>query len=162
MHSEPVLIRNSGFFIWQEFIFIPVKIIRGIIQTQLFIQEIFRPRIGKTKPWSFCKEDFRNAELDTFFVTAPYTKSFQSSINYNIAQRAYLKFYWRQFERKDRLELDKFHYKTKSLNTQFSHRFRKIDYNLRGEYGKTTNLLLSENNQQTTYRGVWIWVIGLI
>lgn len=102
----------------------------------------------------FLKEDFSNAELDTFFVTAPYTKSFQSSVNYNIAQRAYLKFYWRQFERKDRLDLGKFHYKTKSLNSQFSHKIKKIDYSLRGEYGTTTNLLLTENNQQTTYRGV--------
>ena len=102
----------------------------------------------------FAKEDFRNAELDTLFVTAPYTKSFQSSINYNIAQRAYLKFFWREYERKDRLILDKFHYKTKSINTQFNHKFKKINYDLSGEFGKTTNLLLSENNQQITYRGI--------
>ncbi len=102
----------------------------------------------------FAKEDFTNAELDTFFVSAPYTKSFQASINYNLAPHAYLKFYGRQFERKDRLVLDKFHYKTKSLNTQFDHKFRKIEYSLRGEFGETTNLLLATNNQQTTYRGI--------
>ncbi len=96
----------------------------------------------------------KNAELDTFFVSAPYTKSFQTFINYNIAQRAYLRVYWREFERKDRLVFDKFHYKTKSINAHFSHKIRKIDYNLLGEYGETTNFLLSENNQQTTYRGI--------
>ncbi len=102
----------------------------------------------------FAKEDYQNAELDTFFVTAPYTKSFQTFINYNIAQRAYLRVYWREFERKDRLVFDKFHYKTKSINAHFSHKFRKIDYNLLGEYGETTNFLLSENNEQKTYRGI--------
>ncbi len=102
----------------------------------------------------FAKEDFSNAELDTFFVTAPYTKSFQSSLNYNIAPRAYLRFFWRQFERKDRLVQDKFHYKTKSLNTQLSHKVRKVEYSLLGEFGETTNLLLTENNKQNTFRGI--------
>ncbi len=101
----------------------------------------------------FAKEDFKNAELDTFFVTAPYTKSLQASANYNIAPRAYLRLYFRQYERKDRLTFDKFHYKTNSLSTQFSHKFRKVDYDLLGEFGETTNLLLTKNNQQKTYRG---------
>ena len=102
----------------------------------------------------YAKEDFLNAQLDTFFVTAPYSKSIQSIINFNIAPRAYLKFYWKEFERKDRLIHDKFHYKTKSINSQFSQKFRKIDYLILGEYGKTTNLLLEPGqNQQNTYRG---------
>jgi hypothetical protein len=102
----------------------------------------------------YAKEDFLNAQLDTFFITAPYSKSIRSIINYNIAPRTYLKLYWREFERKDRLVHDKFHYKTKSINTQFSQKFRKINYFILGEYGKTTNLLLeSGQNQQNTYRG---------
>ena len=102
----------------------------------------------------YSREDFRNAKLDTFFVTAPYSKSIQSILNYNLARQAYLKVYWRTFERKDRLALNKFHYLTKSLNTQFDHRFRRIEYSLLGEYGKTTNYLLDpENNEQLTYRG---------
>ena len=100
------------------------------------------------------RQDFKNAQLDTFFITAPFSKSIQTYLNYNIASRSYLKLYWREYERKDRLALDKFHYKTKSINTQFSQKFNKIDYSLRGEYGKTTNLLLDEvKNQQNTYRG---------
>ncbi|MFW6257559.1 MAG: NEW3 domain-containing protein, partial [Prolixibacteraceae bacterium] len=101
----------------------------------------------------YAKEDFRNAALDTFFVTAPYSKSFQTFLNYNVASRAYIKFYLREYERKDRLLQDKFHYKTRSLNTRFNHRFRKIYYSLLGEFGKTTNLLLEDGeNQQETYR----------
>lgn len=102
----------------------------------------------------YAKEDFLNAQLDTFFLTAPYSKTIQAIINYNIVPRAYLKLYWRESERKDRLVYDKFHYKTKSINTQFSQKFRKVDYFILGEYGKTTNLLLeSGQNQQNTYRG---------
>ena len=102
----------------------------------------------------YSREDFRNAELDTFFITAPYSKSFQTVLNYNPARQAYLKLYWRTFERKDRLALNKFHYLTKSLNAQFDHRFRKIEYTVLGEYGNTTNYLLDPaNNTQTTYRG---------
>lgn len=101
----------------------------------------------------YTKEDFRNAALDTFFVTAPYSKSFQTFLNYNVATRAHLKFYLREYERKDRLVQDKFHYKTRSLNTRFSHRFRKINYSLLGEFGETTNLLQGDGeNRQETYR----------
>ena len=102
----------------------------------------------------YAKEDFLNAQLDTFFISAPYSKSIQSVINYNIAPRTYLKFYWREFERKDRLIHDKFHYKTKSINSQFSQKLRKIDYFILGEFGETTNLLLEPGeNRQNTYRG---------
>jgi hypothetical protein len=101
----------------------------------------------------YAKEDFRNAALDTFFITAPYSKSFQAFLNYNVASRAHLKFYLREYERKDRLVQDKFHYKTRSLNTRFSHRFRKINYSLLGEFGETTNLLQKDGeNRQETYR----------
>jgi hypothetical protein len=102
----------------------------------------------------YAKEDFINAQLDTFFVTAPYSKSFQSMINYSIASRSYLKLFWREYERKDRLALDKFHYKTSSLNAQFNQRFKKTEFNILGEYGETTNFLLNPGeNRQNTYRG---------
>ena len=102
----------------------------------------------------YAKEDFINAQLDTFFVTAPYSRSFQSMLNYKPAPRAYLKLFWRQYERKDRLVSDKFHYKTNSMNTQFSHRFKRFEYNISGEYGETTNFLLeSGQNRQNMYRG---------
>ena len=100
------------------------------------------------------RQDFANAQLDTFFVTAPYTKSIRTSVNYNIAERAYLMFYWRNFERKDRLSNNKFHYKTKSLSAEFNHQIKKIDYMVLAEYGKTTNLLLEPGkSEQFTYRG---------
>ncbi len=100
------------------------------------------------------REDFKNAELDTFFVSAPYSKTYRAYMNYNIARRAHFRFYWREYERKDRLTLNKFHYKTRSLNSQFNHRFRKIEYRLSAEAGKTTNFLLGEgHNKQNTFRG---------
>jgi hypothetical protein len=102
----------------------------------------------------YIKEDFINAQLDTFFVTAPYSRSFQSMINYNIASRSYLKLFWREYERKDRLALEKFHYKTHSFNAQFNQRFKKTEFNILGEYGETTNFLLNpDESRQNTYRG---------
>lgn len=99
------------------------------------------------------KEDFINAQLDTFFVTAPYSRSLQSVLNYKLASRAYLKLFWRQYERKDRLVPDKFHYKTNSLNSQLSHRLNRFEYSILGEYGETTNFLLEPGqNQQNMYR----------
>jgi hypothetical protein len=101
----------------------------------------------------YAREDFINAELDTFFIYAPYSKSFQSILNYNFNQRSYVKLFWREFERKDRLALDKFHYKTRSFNAQFNQTIQRLNYKLHGEIGNTTNLLLAEGeNEQKTYR----------
>jgi hypothetical protein len=100
----------------------------------------------------YARQDFSNAELDTFFVTAPYSRSIQYFVNYNIAPQVYLKVYWRDNERKDRLSAEKFHYETRSLNSQFSQRIKRFAYSLMGEYGKTTNYLSTEiTNQQNTY-----------
>ncbi len=102
----------------------------------------------------YAREDFRNAQLDTFFVTAPYSSSLQSMFNYNIAPRTNLRVFWRKYERKDRLVYDKFHYQTNSLNTHFNQHIRKLEYNLLAEFGETTNfLLVPEENRQTMYRG---------
>lgn len=101
----------------------------------------------------YARQDFSNAQLDTFFVTAPFSKSIQTIWNYNIAPRTYLKIYWKEYEKKDRLALDKFHYKTKSLNSQFRRKLTKFEYILQAEYGKTTNYLQETlKNKQTSYR----------
>lgn len=99
----------------------------------------------------YAREDFSNAQLDTFFVTAPYTKSSQYFLNYNLGRRSYLKFYWRENERKDRLSLEKFHYETKSFNAQFRQKFNQFNYSIRGEYGKTRNYLSEIVSKQNTY-----------
>jgi hypothetical protein len=102
----------------------------------------------------YARQDFTNAQLDTFFVTAPYSKSLQTFLNYNIGNRSYLKIYLREYERKDRLALEKFHYKTRSANAQFRQKLNRFEYTLLGEYGETTNFLLDETqNYQNTYRG---------
>lgn len=102
----------------------------------------------------YAKQDFANAELDTFFITAPYSRILQSFVNYKIAPRSHLRFYWRENERKDRLLLKKFHYITQSLNSQYTQTFRKVEMNVLAELGETTNLMLPEGkNRLTTYRG---------
>lgn len=98
------------------------------------------------------RQDFQNAELDTFFVTAPFSSSYQTYLNYKIAPRAYLKFYWRESERKDRLSNARFHYKTQSFNAQYRQRINRFEFALLGQYGQTENYLLEDDiNTQSTY-----------
>ncbi len=99
------------------------------------------------------RRDFSNAELDTFYVTAPYTESLQYYLNYTISRRANLRIYWRDYERKDRLSEESYHYNTRSVNSQFTHKLNRLSYSLKGEYGKTTNYLLSElSGKQNTWQ----------
>ncbi len=101
----------------------------------------------------YTKEDFQNAQLDTFFITAPYSKAIHTYVNFKVARQANFRLFWRNYERKDRLSKDKFHYETQSLNAQYRHRVKSFDYNVLAEYGETTNLQLETNNtKQNTYR----------
>ncbi|WP_297088642.1 hypothetical protein [uncultured Draconibacterium sp.] len=101
----------------------------------------------------FARQDFTNAQLDTFFVTAPYTRSLQYSLNYNLAPNTSLRIYWNESERKDRLSQEKFHYNSRLINTQFQQKINRFNYSLTGAYGKTSNYLLSElSSKQNTYR----------
>lgn len=101
----------------------------------------------------YARQDFTNAELDTFFVTAPYTRSLQYYLNYNIASNTSIRIYWNESERKDRLAEGKFHYNSRLLNTQFQQKINRFNYTLTGSYGKTANYLLSElSSEQNTYR----------
>lgn len=103
----------------------------------------------------YAKRDFVNAQLDTFFVTAPYTKSYQSSIDYKLGEQSHLKLYLREYERKDRLSANKFHYKTRSANTRFTQKWRRFRYSLTAEVGRTTNYLLDPGeNEQNSFRGM--------
>ncbi|WP_394698152.1 carboxypeptidase regulatory-like domain-containing protein [uncultured Draconibacterium sp.] len=103
----------------------------------------------------YARRDFMNAQLDTFFVTAPITKSYQGSLDYKLGLQSQLKLFVRQYERKDRLNYNKFHYKTRSANLRFSQKWRWFRFSLTGEAGKTTNFLLDPGeNQQNSYRGM--------
>ncbi|MDX8338298.1 carboxypeptidase-like regulatory domain-containing protein [Draconibacterium sp. IB214405] len=101
------------------------------------------------------RRDFSNAQLDTFFVTAPITESYQSSIDYKLGEQSRVKLFLRQYERKDRLSYNKFHYKTRSANLRFSQKWSRFQYSVTGEAGKTTNFLLDPGeNQQNSFRGM--------
>ncbi len=125
----------------------------GYYTNSRFYSANVNTRITEKMSFSFnVREDFNNAHLDTFFVIAPYSKSLQGAVSYRIARESTLKLYYRQYERKDRLNLEKFHYRTNSWDLQLSQRYKRIYYNLIGEIGETTNLLLIENNVQNSYR----------
>lgn len=101
----------------------------------------------------YARRDFSNAKLDTFYMTDPYTNSYQAFLNYNISETTLLKAYWREIEKKDRLLAGKFHFNSRSFNTQIRQKFNRIELNAHGEFGKTINLLANTSeNKQNTYR----------
>ncbi|NQU85291.1 MAG: hypothetical protein HQ541_05980 [Mariniphaga sp.] len=100
------------------------------------------------------RQDFINAEIDTLYSTAPFSRYYQAMVNLKIAKRMFLKSYVRQYERKDRSPLHKFHYESRTINSYISHKLNKIGYRLEGEYGITTNFLLPEGSREkNTFRG---------
>lgn len=101
----------------------------------------------------FAREDFKNARLDTFFLSAPYSKSYQASLNYRMGRQMRTRLFWRESIRKDRLALDKFDYQTRTWNLELSNKVRRWNYSLLGEYGKAFNFQLADSiNMQETYR----------
>lgn len=101
----------------------------------------------------YTREDFNNAQLDSFFVIAPYSRSLQGAVRYRIGNDGNVKIYWREYERKDRSVEQRFHYVTDSWNLQFSQRLKRIYYDIFGEMGETTNYLrASGENKQNSYR----------
>lgn len=147
---------NSRFYIFRLTgnYFFTGKNYPGYYSNSIFYSGSFSARIGpKLDAGFFAREDFSNARLDTFFVSAPYSRSLQTYVNWNPAPRAYLKLFVRESERKDRLALDKFHYQTRSVNSRYRHQLNRFEYLLEGEYGQTINFLLDEaENEQKTYR----------
>jgi hypothetical protein len=126
----------------------------GYYSNSTFYSGTARAQISeKVNVGVFLREDFSNAQLDTFFVSAPYSSSQQYFFNYNITPRSRMSVYWRENERRDRLNAEKFYYKTRSLNAQFRQSFSRFSSSFAGEYGETANYLLSElSNKQNTYR----------
>ncbi len=99
------------------------------------------------------REDFSNAQLDTFFVTAPYSKSYQGSFSYKLTSTIDFRLYWREYERKDRSSAYRFHYQTTSWNTELSQKIKRFYYSLSGEIGETNNLLREPGqDKQNSYK----------
>jgi hypothetical protein len=100
------------------------------------------------------REDFTNAAMDTLLSTAPYSKMLMSSAYYKVNQNLSVRAYYFNYQRKDRMPVKQFDYHTESLNGEINHNLNKFGYRLGGEFGKTTNNLLSSDASilQNSYR----------
>jgi hypothetical protein len=100
------------------------------------------------------REDFSEAATDTLLATAPYSKIWQASANFRISPTSDIRAFYMNYQRKDRMPVKQFDYRTESMNIWFSQNFSKINYQLGTEMGKTENRMLqSENgNSQNSYR----------
>ncbi len=94
------------------------------------------------------RQDFSNAELDTLYSTAPFSKQYMALANFKLGKRLFLKTYFSTVEKKDRMEQPKFHYRTTSMNINVSHRMNQLSYRLSGAYGKSVNFLLPVNKRE--------------
>jgi len=146
---------NSQFFIFQVsgIYYDAGKYYPGYYTNSKFYSGNVNVRLTEKLSFSFNgREDFTNAQLDTFFVIAPYSRMLQGAMTFRLTNESSFRLYYRQYERKDRLSLEKFHYQTNSWNLQWSQRYRRFFYSLTGELGETTNYLLADNNAQNSYR----------
>ncbi len=99
------------------------------------------------------REDYSNAKLDTLFATAPYSKQMMGLANFKLGKNMFFKGAVRKYERMDRMPVKKFHYESLSLNSNFSHKMKKVGYQVSGEYGLTQNFLLpKETSKKYTFR----------
>lgn len=135
----------------------------GYYNNSKFYSANISARVSKNLTLSvYARRDFMNAQLDTFFATAPITESYQTSVDYKVGLQSHLKLFVRQYERKDRLSFNKFHYKTRSANIRFSQKYRWFRYSLTGEAGRTTNFLLDPGeNEQNSFRGTGDFTIKI-
>ncbi len=99
------------------------------------------------------RQDFMNAELDTLWSHAPFSKNYQIAANYRISQNMNLRSYFMKYEREDRMPVRQFHYSAESFNAYLSHFINRLGYEIGGEFGKTENLLIMDQERfKDTYR----------
>ena len=89
----------------------------------------------------------QNMALDTLYASAPFSKNLFFTLNYRFLKDGRLSASYNLRERQDRLEPKKFIYNENSMRLILNKRIRNLGFDLLGEYGKTDNLLLPENER---------------
>lgn len=99
------------------------------------------------------RQDYLNGELDTLWAYAPFSRNYQIAANYRIGRQMNLRTFWMKYEREDRMPIKQFHFAANSFNTYLSHFINRFGYEIGGEFGKTENLLIqNQDNIRDTYR----------
>lgn len=127
----------------------------GYFSNSLFYYGNLYVRLSRSFSLSInAREDFSEAATDTLLATAPYSKVWQASANLRISPVSDIRAFYMSNQRKDRMPVKQFDFRTESMNIWFSQNFRKINYQLGTELGKTSNLMLSpeDGSSQNSYR----------
>lgn len=100
------------------------------------------------------REDFSNAALDTLLFEAPYTRMLQSTVSYRVNSTLELRAFYSGYERKDRMPVKRFDYRTESVNLLISQYYNRFTGQIWGELGKTENRLPDDalRVQKNSYR----------
>ncbi len=98
-------------------------------------------------------QDSKNAALDTLFDAAPFSDRKHIGLRFRFARNAFLQFNLRQNEIEDRLPQKQFFRKENLITANLNHKFRKFNYSLAAEYGKSKNFLQStESDFRNVFR----------
>jgi hypothetical protein len=127
----------------------------GYYSNSTFYNGNINLNITKSLSMNFsAREDFSNASTDTLLNVSPFSKSYMAMINYRLNRFIDFRSYYIKYERKDRMPVRQFDYATESLNAWINHNFNKFSYQAGGEYGNTTNKLLSHglDDRQNSFR----------
>ena len=96
-------------------------------------------------------KDARNVQRDTLFLSAPYTTSFYTGLNYGYNKWGSLSIYGGNRSSQDRMEFKRFDYKEDYLRLSLNQKIAFINLNLESQWGKTTNYLTGLNGNFEYY-----------
>lgn len=95
--------------------------------------------------------DESNAERDTLYGVSPYSKYLVGGLTFSYRSQDSFNLYIGKRERKDRMPLQKFHYKENFSRISFVNNLYNFQTNINGELANTTNYITDTGGQ--SYKG---------
>lgn len=120
----------------------------GYFSNSEYLSTSLSARISKKINFNFNYNfNHNNMALDTLFTNAPFSENLGFSANYSINPTTSASMGWSERERDDRMTPKKFHYNEKSILFSVNKKVHQLGINMRGETGKTTNFLITQQGQ---------------
>ncbi len=103
------------------------------------------------KIFSNFHEDESNAQRDTLYGVSPFSKYLVGGLSFSYRPQDYFNLHVGKRERRDRMPLQKFHYKENFSRISFVNNFNNFQTNINGELASTTNYITDSGGQ--SYKG---------
>jgi hypothetical protein len=90
-----------------------------------------------------------NPSLDSvFFKVSAYVNNNNFSVDHILNKNNKVRFNFIDGSREDKMEVKSYNYNERFLRTTFEHKYKKFNFRLDGDFGKSQNLLLPKENQK--------------